>query len=76
MVAMQWLGHFEVCSVIFHSSPRGIITILSSPAFLLDILSSSRKALVLCAPRGVDESHPLFLGQKELYRVHRRDWQD
>lgn len=75
----QWprngLVTLRSCSVVFHFCPRGIMAILSSPAFPLHILSSPRKALVLCAPGGVDGSHPLFLGQKELCRAHRGDWQ-
>lgn len=75
----QWprngLVTLRSCSVVFHVCPRGIMAIFSSPAFPLHILSSPRKALVLCAPGGVDGSHPLFLGQKELCRAHRGDWQ-
>lgn len=49
-------GHFVTLVTL-----RSCSVLLPSPTFLLGILSSPRKALVLCAPRGVDGSHPLFL---------------
>lgn len=55
-VAMQWLGQFELQEELMPSFP----------AFLLDIPSSPRKALVLCAPGGWMGAIPSSWGRRSF----------